>query len=114
MLTVFFCPHRSFFTFLTIVSTHYYEWEITALPSPFAEYRSQVYSDSIFDRRVAEAGTQGPLHKKYGVNESQGAIIVVRPDGYVGAVVPLEEQGWLGLAEYFDAFLLRSSQKASL
>lgn len=103
-----------FFTFLTIVGTHYYEWEITDLPTPFSTYRSQVYSDSIFDRRVLEAGTHAPLHKKYGIDEKKGAIVVVRPDGYVGAVVDLEEQGWLALADYFDGFLLRTSQKASL
>lgn len=103
-----------FFTFLTIVATHYYEWDIHELPSPFGLYRSQVYSDSIFDRRVQEAGTSAPLHKKYGINESEGAIIAVRPDGYVGAIVPLKEEGWLALADYFDAFLVRNSQKASL
>jgi hypothetical protein len=103
-----------FFTFLTIVATHYYEWDIHQLPSPFGLYRSQVYSDSIFDRRVLEAGTSAPLHKKYGIDESEGAIIAVRPDGYVGAIVPLKEEGWLALADYFDAFLVRNSQKASL
>lgn len=104
-----------FFTFLTIVSTHYYEWDITSLPAPFSQYRSQVYSDSIFDRCVMEAGTNGPLHTKYGIDQSKGAIVVVRPDGYVGAVVPLAEDGWHALAEYFDGFLVRGSgQKASL
>lgn len=103
-----------FFTFLTIVSTHYYNWEVTDLPSPFPQYRSQVYSDSLFDRRVAEAGTNGPLHKKYGIDEDKGAIIVVRPDGYVGAVVSLNEEGWLALADYFETFMVKSGPKASL
>lgn len=108
--------HQSnpFFTFLTIISTHYYNWEISDLPSPFNQYRSQVYSDSLFDRRVAEAGTEGPLHKKYGIDESKGAIVVVRPDGYVGAVVPLAEEGWLALADYFEGFMIKSGPKASL
>lgn len=103
-----------FFTFLTIVATHYYDWEIDSLPAPFNLYRSQVYSDSIFDRRVQEADTDAPLHKKYGIDENQGAIVVVRPDGYVGAVVPLEQVGWLALADYFDAFLVRNGPKAGL
>jgi hypothetical protein len=103
-----------FFTFLTIVSTHYYNWEVTDLPSPFPQYRSQVYSDSLFDRRVAEVGTNGPLHKKYGIDENKGAIIAVRPDGYVGAVVSLDENGWLALADYFETFMVKSSPKASL
>jgi hypothetical protein len=103
-----------FFTFLTIISTHYYNWEVADLPSPFSSYRSQVYSDSLFDRRVAEVGKQGAIHKKYGIKEDQGAIVVVRPDGYVGAVVSLNEDGWLALADYFEAFLVKQGRKASL
>lgn len=103
-----------FFTFLTIISTPYSEWEIAELPKPFSLYASQVYCDSIFDRRVADVGTKAPLHKKYGISTQEGGIVAVRPDGYVGAVVPLSEQGWLALADYFDGFLQRSQQKASL
>ena len=102
-----------FFTFLTIVASHYHQWEIESIPSPFHLYRSQVYSDCIFDQRVQEAGTDAPLHKKYGIDENKGAIVVVRPDGYIGAVVPLESEGWLALADYFEAFLIgNGSQKA--
>jgi hypothetical protein len=68
-------------------------------PSP------QVYSDDIFDKRVPHAGTSAPMHAKYGVDVKKGSIIAVRPDGYVGAVVSLEEQGWLALNQYFAGFL---------
>ncbi|KAJ7233893.1 phenol 2-monooxygenase [Mycena rebaudengoi] len=94
-----------FFTFLTIVGTHWYEWEIADLPSPLRLYRSQVYGDALFDRRVPEAGTNAPLHRKFGVDMERGAIVVVRPDSYVGAVVELSEDGWLGLNDYFAGFL---------
>ena len=106
--------YNPFFTFLTIISTHYYEWDISSLPAPFAHYASQVYCDTIFDRRVMEAGNNGPLHKKYGIDENVGGIVAVRPDGYVGAVVPLSADGWNALTEYFDGFLIKQSQKANL
>ncbi|KAJ7782495.1 phenol 2-monooxygenase [Mycena maculata] len=94
-----------FFTFLTIVGTHWYEWEINDIPSPLRLYRSQVYGDALFDRRVPEAGTNAPLHHKFGVDMQKGAIVVVRPDSYVGAIVELNEDGWLGLNDYFAGFL---------
>jgi hypothetical protein len=61
--------------------------------------------DDIFDRRVPEAGTNAPLHVKYGVDVDKGAIVVVRPDSYVGAVVALSEDGFEGLNRYFAGFL---------
>ncbi|KAJ7678679.1 phenol 2-monooxygenase [Mycena rosella] len=103
--------HNPFFTFLTVVGTHWYEWEIDDLPSPLRLYRSQVYGDALFDRRVPEAGTSAPVHHKFGVNLEKGAIVVVRPDSYVGAVVGLSEDGWLGLNDYFAGFLEVPEQK---
>jgi hypothetical protein len=46
---------------------------------------------------VPEAGTNAPLHHKFGIDMQKGAIVVVRPDSYVGAIVELSEDGWLGL-----------------
>ncbi|KAJ7467058.1 phenol 2-monooxygenase [Mycena latifolia] len=103
--------HNPFFTFLTIVGTHWYEWEIDDLPSPLRLYRAQVYGDALFDRRVPVAGTNAPLHHKFGVDMQKGAIVVVRPDSYVGAVVELSEDGWLGLNDYFAGFLDVPEQK---
>lgn len=57
-----------FFTFLTIVATPRQEWEIDELPYALRRYRDQVYGDDVFDRRVAEAGTNAPLHAKYGLS----------------------------------------------
>ena len=39
----------------------------------------------------------------YGVDPSRGAVVIVRPDSHVGAIVPLQHAG--GLTDYFDAFL---------
>lgn len=33
------------------------------------------------------------VYKTYGVPADQGAIVVVRPDGYVGTIAPLSDSG---------------------
>lgn len=48
-------------------------------------------------------------HQSYGIDPMQGALVVVRPDGYVGHVVPLEKPE--ALLEYFSAFLVPVKQK---
>ncbi|EEA25432.1 hypothetical protein TMatcc_006344 [Talaromyces marneffei ATCC 18224] len=52
-------------------------------------------------------GPMGPdaLHEIYGVNEDIGAVVAVRPDGYVGAVKSLTDARSLGA--YFDNCLVR-------
>jgi phenol 2-monooxygenase len=49
----------------------------------------------------------GHIHERYGISCSAGALIVVRPDGYVGTVVPLDEL--TALDTYFSGFM-RSPQ----
>jgi len=48
-------------------------------------------------------GTQGgKMYETYGIG-SEGAIVIVRPDGYVANVVPLDQAH--ALNAYFGAFL---------
>lgn len=54
----------------------------------------------------------GGLHRKWGLDE-QGGIVVCRPDGYVGVVVPLEERGWRALEKYFDGVLQPASSSST-
>ena len=50
-------------------------------------------------------GTRGGrIHERYGISRSAGALVVVRPDGYVGAITPLDELA--SLDAYFAAFML--------
>ncbi|RUS25416.1 FAD binding domain-containing protein [Jimgerdemannia flammicorona] len=49
----------------------------------------------------------GNVHKKYGVDVAKGAIIVVRPDGWIGACIEL--QNFQALDEYFGRFLVDRS-----
>lgn len=48
-------------------------------------------------------------HKVCGVDAGKGAIVVCRPDGYVGTVVGLDEPALLG--DYFARFLNRKAAK---
>ena len=50
-------------------------------------------------------GTRGGrIHERYGISRSAGALIVVRPDGYVGTIAPLDELAILD--DYFAGFML--------
>lgn len=48
--------------------------------------------------------TGGGGYSKFGIDAHNGAIIVVRPDGYVGMVAPLDQVDVVDA--YFAAFLL--------
>ncbi|KAJ7163950.1 FAD binding domain-containing protein [Mycena crocata] len=49
--------------------------------------------------------TEGRAHGMYGVDETRGAVIVFRPDGWVGCVVALENTQD-GLGKYFGELLV--------
>lgn len=49
-------------------------------------------------------------HTVFGVDAGKGAIVVCRPDGYVGKVVGLDQPELL--ADYFARFLLRKAAKS--
>jgi phenol 2-monooxygenase len=46
----------------------------------------------------------GDAHSAYGVDVEAGAVVILRPDGHVGAVLSLVEEG--SLVEYFAGFIL--------
>ena len=45
----------------------------------------------------------------YGINREVGAIVVVRPDGYVGAIAPLDDAD--ALSAYFSAFMTEQTER---
>ena len=53
------------------------------------------------------ARSGGGGYERYGIDPEKGAVVVVRPDGYVGNVVSLENVE--EITRYFSAFLNRSS-----
>jgi phenol 2-monooxygenase len=70
------------------------------LPELFRAHWSQILIDD-FDV-TGKKGGDG--YKNYGVG-SEGAIVVVRPDGYVGLVGPFDLRGVSELGDYFKAFM---------
>ena len=71
------------------------------LPPLFRPHWSHVLLDDtdMFTR------TGGGGYDTYGIDKQQGAIVVVRPDGYVGIVAPFEKLG--DVEEYFAAFMVK-------
>ncbi|CAI6247914.1 unnamed protein product [Periconia digitata] len=83
-------PHTTFLTVCTILNAPRAQIDIDAmLPAVFARYRDHVYADDVWDQRVPDA--KASAHAKMGLDEDAGGVVVVRPDGYVGVVVRLEE-----------------------
>src|SRR2546429_1101380 len=44
-------------------------------------------------------------HRRYGIDDSEGAVIILRPDGWIGAVFGLQVDVIVQLKEYFESFL---------
>jgi hypothetical protein len=97
-------PHSNFVSVCTVFNAKRADIEIAEmLPPVFARYRDHVFADDIWDQRVPDA--KAAAHAKMGLNEDEGGIVVVRPDGYVGVVIKLEEGSGTcdALNKYFGA-----------
>jgi len=90
---------NSMFDVLSICNTKKEDVNYTDLPEAFRPHWSKVLLDDtdMFKR----AGGGG--YERYGVDPERGAVIVVRPDGYVGIVAPYENVE--DLEAYFEPFL---------
>ena len=77
-------PHSALFTFCFVFNEARSKLEARdVLPGVLEPYRYHLYSD--------DAGpTNASVHAKLGVNADEGGVIMVRPDGYVACLLPLE------------------------
>ena len=110
-------PHSPFFTICTIFNAKRPEIEIhELLPELVARYFDHVYADDVWDQKVPNA--QAAAHAKMGLSEEEGGVVIVRPDGYVSAVVKLVEgTGTVdALNDFFSAFSTKQlgGERASL
>lgn len=107
-------PHSLFFTLCTVFAARRPQIEITRdVPGVLGRYREHIYADDKpADYRALLSGGSPPpqqhraqAHFKMGFDEDKGGVVVVRPDGYVGAVVALVEGNGTvdALNEYFSA-----------
>ena len=78
--------------FLIHTSSHM-KVPINELPAPFPEWQATIYED--VDHKA---------HSELGVDADVGALVVVRPDGYVGLVTGLDGAERMG--KYFGKFLV--------
>lgn len=77
-------PHSTFFTFCFIFNAPRVKIEVSeVLPDFLEHYSYHVYADDI--------QTQGSAHAKLGIDQDNGAVVIVRPDGFVGCSLPLAE-----------------------
>ncbi|KAH7035469.1 FAD binding domain-containing protein [Microdochium trichocladiopsis] len=84
-------PHSRHFTFCTILAAQHGDVDpVKMLPPLLARYRDHVYADDVDDRRLSRG--RFAAHTKLGVQDlaDGGVVVVVRPDGYVGASVCLK------------------------
>ena len=100
-------PHSRFFTICTVFANKRREIEISALPPLLARYDFHTYADDVPDIRVIDA--EAAAHAKMGIDIEQGAVVVARPDAFVGCVVRLVEGSGTvdALNSYFSAFAAR-------
>ena len=99
-------PHSRFLTVCTIFAARRPQIEISRdVPGVLGRYRQHVYADDKTSRHGVPCGMSAPAHAKMGFDVNKGGVVVVRPDGYVGAVVALVEGNGTvdALNEYFSA-----------
>ncbi|TCD71733.1 hypothetical protein EIP91_005499 [Steccherinum ochraceum] len=65
------------------------------------------WSHVLLDDTDMYARSGGGGYTRYGVDSDRGAVVIVRPDGYVGLVTPLESTE--EVVDYFSVFLKKTS-----
>ncbi|KAK8050271.1 phenol hydroxylase [Apiospora phragmitis] len=61
--------------------------------------------DKVFADGESYHEGHGRAYEGYGVDPERGAVVVVRPDGYVGLVTELGEESWGEIEKYFEEVL---------
>ncbi|KAM5541471.1 hypothetical protein V8D89_005025 [Ganoderma adspersum] len=92
--------HGKVFDVLCICATKQDKMDFTDVPKLFRAHWSKVLLD---DQELA-GRCGGGGYEAYGIDPEEGAIVVVRPDGYVGMVAPFEHLE--DITRYFASFML--------
>ncbi|KAI6354203.1 hypothetical protein MCOR25_008711 [Pyricularia grisea] len=105
-------PHSKFFTICTTFAAPRSSIEISRdVPDVLARYSDHIYADDRIHREGRGAGPIMSAHKKMGLDEERGGVVVVRPDGYVGVATKLVEGSGTvdALNQYFAAFCTQNT-----
>ncbi|KAJ6527276.1 FAD binding domain-containing protein [Mycena vulgaris] len=84
---------------ISILSSRGRDFVVMDLPAVLRPHWSKV----LCDERDMRGAVGGNAYAAFGINTHAGAIVCVRPDGYVGMVAPLNEAASIGT--YFAAFM---------
>ncbi|KAF9648655.1 hypothetical protein BDM02DRAFT_3155659 [Thelephora ganbajun] len=95
------------FDLLTICATRKEVVNYLDVPAFLRPHWTKVFVDDV--SIALNAG--GRAYSTYGIDRNAGATVVVRPDGYVGIVAPLEDVGVLNT--YFAGFMTQRSTASS-
>ncbi|GAW27210.1 putative FAD binding domain-containing protein [Rosellinia necatrix] len=71
---------------------------------PFDAKLGWDYDKILVDEESYHDGN-GHAYEGYGVDPEEGALVIVRPDGYVGLVTTVAEEGWKEIAKWFQGVL---------
>ncbi|KIY52786.1 hypothetical protein FISHEDRAFT_16007, partial [Fistulina hepatica ATCC 64428] len=101
-------PDSKFFSVATVFACHRAEIRVDAreMPALLRRYQSLVYADDRpEDTWRWVPGAKAAIHVKYGLPD-EGAVVLVRPDGYIGIVVRLAggKSAGQALEGYFTTF----------
>ncbi|KAF8511810.1 FAD binding domain-containing protein [Hysterangium stoloniferum] len=91
---------ENMFEILSISTASKEDVEYTVLPKIMRHHWSKVF----VDQKEVHGTMGGTAYTTYGILPA-GAIVVIRPDGYVGTVAPLDDPDHVD--EYFGGFLKR-------
>ncbi|TGJ81869.1 hypothetical protein E0Z10_g6898 [Xylaria hypoxylon] len=61
--------------------------------------------DKVFADEESYHDGNGRAYEGYGVDPDEGALVIVRPDGYVGLVASVEKEGWEEASKWFQGVL---------
>jgi phenol 2-monooxygenase len=82
------------------------EWDEFPLAFRPRDFKGRMNYFKIFADDETYHQGHGHAYEKYGIRPGQGCIIVVRPDGHVGTVVPANDCGIQSVEKYFENILV--------
>ena len=105
------CPHSRFYTFCTVLAARRADVDIDSmLPKLLATYKEHIYVDEVSKQIFKQEGSRPGKPSKIDTMVPEPAVVVVRPDGYVGCTIRLVEGSAtvLALNSYFARFVSRT------
>lgn len=90
--------------FITVSSNPHAAYEKESLPFFLHQNRWKIFCDEI-----AADGSGGSAYASYKIDKNKGALVVIRPDGYVAEIAPVNADGVEQLNDYFKNILIQQN-----